>query len=316
MRRLQAVLLALLAGAVGCSPRHESRTTQHPVLEPPQPPPPGQVTVYGPLRVESVLPVRSEAGWDRDFVHGSRVVAYDVVLAQERAACPKEIAEKAFATDEEGCKGLATIPESCKTEPTLRARAEVSVTFALDLSARCAGDAAAFPTDGDPKTALSNGARACFRARNKLKPESSWTSLYELTELRLAERMESVSTATPRLLARLLAGSARHCRDDGAYLDGTAGRPSPTLETAPVDLLALGATLTTRAPLGGAGDAASTPLTSDWKTEHAVWEQCNQKPARDHVVASERCLMLRQLDRFLRDVEDIARTETPKGTGP
>jgi hypothetical protein len=27
-------------------------------------------------------------------------------------------------------------------------------------------------------------------------------------------------------------------------------------------------------------------------------------------------LMLRQLDRFLRDVEDLARTETPKGTGP
>ncbi|MGZ3450585.1 MAG: hypothetical protein ACXWUG_17675 [Polyangiales bacterium] len=313
MRRLFVVFLSLAA----CSPRRETKTTSHPVLQPPQPPPPGQVTVYGPLRVESVTPVRSEAGWDRDFVHGSRLVTYDIVLAQERAACPKEIAEKAFATDEEGCKGLATIPDGCKTEPTLRARAEVAVGWSIDVAARCAGDAAAFPTEGDPKNALSNGARACFRARNKLKPESSWTSLYELTELRFAEKMESASTSTPRLLARLLAGgAARHCRDDGAYLDGSAGRASPTLETAPVDLLALGATLVTRAPLGGVNDAASIPLTADWKSEHSLWEQCNQKPARDHVVASERCLMLRQLDRFLRDVEDLARTETPKGTGP
>jgi hypothetical protein len=315
LRRSVAISLVMM---LGCSPRHEGKVTQHPVLRPPEPPPPGQVTVYGPLRVESVVPVRSEAGWDKDFARASRVVAYDVVLAQERAACPKELADKTFATDEEGCRGLPTIPDGCKSEPTLRARAEVSVTWSLDLAARCAGDAASFPaSEGDPRTALSNGARACFRARNKLKPESSWTSLYELTELRLGERMESVSTATPRLLSRLLAGgSPRHCRDDGAYLDGTSGRPSPTLETAPVDLLALGATLVARAPLGGAGDTANVPLTSDWKSEHALWEQCNQKPAREHVVASERCLLLRELDRFLRDVEDIARTETPKGTGP
>lgn len=303
---------------LACSPRHDGAKIGHPVLSPPTPPPPGQITVWGPIRIESIDPVRSEAGWDRDFVKASRVVGYDVVVAQERATCPKDLVEKSLVVDEEGCKGLPSIPDGCQSEPVLRARVEVAVSFAIDVAHRCAGDPNAYPAEGDVRTALSNAGRACFRARNKLKPEASWASLYELTELRVSERIESVTTGSPRLLSRLLSGgAARSCRDDGAYLDGTPGRPSPTLESAPVDLPALGATLVARNPLGGTSDVAQTVLTgADWKSEHALWEQCSAKPVRDNVVAEERCLLLRQLDRFLRDVEDLARPETPKGSPP
>jgi hypothetical protein len=148
----------------------------------------------------------------------------------------------------------------------------------------------------------------CFRNRNKLKPETAWTSLYELTELRMSERVDAVRTSFPTVLSKALKGEARvFCRDDGAYLDGSAGVPQKAIEPAPVAL----ATLVAKAP---PKEGDQTPLTADaFKTEHALWEECNSPAARASLVARERCLLLRQLDKFLRDVEDLARPDTPKG---
>jgi hypothetical protein len=307
MRLLIATAALLLLGS--CGPRH-GPTTPGPVsIAPPPPAPPGSTVVYGPLRIESIDPVRSDVGWDRDFVRGSRVVAFDVVIAQDRAACPNPIVEKNATNDDVGCRGLDSFDASCKVEPTLRARVEVQVVNAIEVSYRCAGDTATFPLEGDPRTALTNAGRTCFRNRNKLKPEAAWTSLYELTELRVAERVDAVRTAYPSLLGKTLRSEARvFCRDDGAYLDGTGGAPQRAVEPAPVTLAEL---VTAKA---AKADNETTPLTTDaFKSEHTLWEQCNSAPARASLAARERCLLLRQLDKFLRDVEDLARPDTPKG---
>jgi len=310
MRVLIATTALLLVGS--CGPRKDPVTAGGPVaIAPPPPAPPGSTLVYGPLRVESSDPARSDVGWDRDFVKGSRVVVYDVVLAQDRAACPNALVEKGVRTDDVGCKGLDALDPSCKIEPTLRARVEVEVVYAIEVTYRCAGDAATFAIDGDARTSITTAGRICFRNRNKLKPEASWTSLYELAELRVGERVESVRTAFPAVLTKALKGEARvFCRDDGAYLDGNGGVPAKAIDATPI---ALGDLVIAKAARPAAeGDA--TPLTHDaFKTEHALWEQCNSGPARASLVARERCLLLRQLDKFLRDVEDLARPDTPKG---
>lgn len=312
MRLLVATVSLFLAGS--CGPRHGPVTGASGAITPPPPAPPGSTVVYGPLRIESIDPARSDVGWDRDFVRGSRVVGYDVVLVQDRAACPNAVVEAQAKSDEVGCRGLDAFDPSCKVEPTLRARVEVEVVHALDVAYRCAGDATTFVTDGDPRTALTNAARTCFRNRNKLKPESAWTSLYELTELRVGERIDAVRTPFPTVLSKALKGEARvFCRDDGAYLDGNGGVPSKAVE-APT--AALGELVTARATRAQTAPDTTplTPLTGDaFKTEHALWEECNTPPARASLVATERCLLLRQLDNFLRDVEDLARPETPKG---
>jgi hypothetical protein len=303
---IATVALALLAS---CGPRHGATTPGPTSIAPPAPAPPGSTIVYGPLRIESLEAVRSDVGWDRDFVRGSRVVAYDVVIAQDRAACPNPVVEQAGKSDELGCRGLDAFDASCKVEPALRARVEVEVVNALDVAYRCAGDTATAPTEGDPRTALTNAGRICFRNRNKLKPEAAWTSLYELTELRVSERVDVVRTPYPAVLAKALKGEARlFCRDDGAYLDGTGGVPQKAIEAAPIALAELVIAKSARA------DNEPTPLTADaFKSEHALWEQCNGAPARASLAARERCLLLRQLDKFLRDVEDLARPDTPKG---
>jgi hypothetical protein len=302
--------LMLVLGA--CAPRHHGGAAVVRTIAPPPPPPPGSTTVWGPLRVESLAPVRHEVGWTRDFVRAARIVGWDVVIAQDRASCPDDVVAAAAKTDERGCRGVDAFDKRCKIEPPIRARVELEVVHALELTHRCAGDPAPYaPGEDDPRTSLSNAGRACFKARNKLKPESTWTSLYELTELKLAERVDAVRTAFPAMLGRLLAGEGKlYCRDDGAYLDGTAGAPLGAPATPPI---ALAEQLVARAGAPpAAGDA--TPLTGDgFKTEHALWESCNAQPAKDSLVARERCMLLRQLDRFLRDVEDVARPETPKG---
>jgi len=314
MRALMATAALLLLGSCGPRQRPVNGGGSPVAIAPPVPAPPGSTIVYGPLHVESVEPARSDAGWDRDFVKGSRVVVYDVVLAQDRAACPNPVVERASKSDELGCRGLDSFDTSCKVEPTLRARVEVEVVHVIEVAYRCAGDSATFPIEGDARTALTNAARTCFRNRNKLKPEANWTSLYELTQLRVAERAETVRTKFPGLLTKSLKGEARiFCRDDGAYLDGNGGVPQKAVDAA---TLALGELILAKAARPAA-DGDATPLTSDaFKSEHALWEQCNTPPARASLIARERCLLLRQLDTFLRDVEDLARPDTPKGAAP
>ena len=315
----RALALGLLAASMmlGCGPRQGAVPPGSGPLTPAPPPPPGSITVWGPLRIDSVDVVRSEVGWERDFVRAQRAVIYDMVLTQERATCPATT-PLASSVDLEECRGVTAFAASCSVEPVMRARVEVMVTQAIDVAARCAGDATPFvvPASGDARAALTSAASSCFRARNKFKPEASWTSLYALTELQITEKTASISTAHARLLSRLLDGKTMHCRDDGAYLDGTPGRPikpsAPKSDDAP-----MANALAARAPLAGEGDAASTPstpLTGDaWVSEHDLWERCAGAP-KDHVVAQERCQLLRQFDRFVRDVEDLARPETPKGS--
>ena len=314
--RLGCVVLA--AAALSCGPRPSARAPRTVVraqLAPPPPPPPGSAVVYGPLELESVDVARSEVGWARDFVRGERTVVYELVLAQSRVTCPLPVLEKAEKQkDGEGCTGLATFPAECGAPTKLRARTEVALTFSLAVEHRCAGDAEAYlvAETTDPRTALSTAGRACFKAKNKLKPESQWTSLYELTELRVTEQATGAATAIPRLVGALLSSDkkgARFCRDDGAFLDGSAGAPLPA-SSAP-DAAKLSVAIAARVPAG----VVDAPLTASFRTEHALWESCNAPAAKDDVMAQERCLLLRQLDRFLREVEDQARPETAKG-GP
>lgn len=302
--------LMLVVGA--CTPRHQGSAGPPRTIAPPPPPPPGSTTVWGPLRVESVDPVRSEIGWTRDFVRATRAVAYDVVIAQDRASCPDDLVASMAKVDDRGCRGVDSFANRCKIEPPIRARVEVTVVHDLELTHRCAGDPTPFAlSEDDPRGALTAAGRACFKAKNKLKPESSWTSLYELTELRLAEHVDAVQTTFPVMLDKVLKGEGKlYCRDDGAYLDGTAGAPVVAPVVPPV---ALAEQLIARAARPVI-EADATPLTGDgFRTEHALWESCNAQPAKDSLVARERCLLLRQLDRFLREVEDLARPETQKG---
>jgi hypothetical protein len=213
---------------------------------------------------------------------------------------------------------------SCTVEKT-RARVAVSVTYAIDLVQRCAGDPTpyAIGESGDARPALSSAGAACFRTHNKFHPEATWSSLYALTELEITERPLAVTAAFPHLLARLLAGAPANagtavpfvaCRDDGAYLDGTPGRPNGSA-TGGVDV-ALAALLATRAPLGGEG--SSVGVTGDaFRSEQSLWEECNAaaKSGGKDLLVNQRCQLLRQLDRFVREVEDVARPQTPKGTG-
>jgi hypothetical protein len=306
--------LVVLGLVGGCGERHPKPPVTGGGLQPAPPPPPGMVAFVGPLRVEAIDVVRSEIGWDRDLVRASRVVDYDVVLAQERATCPA--GQAPLTKDAMGCEGAATIPSAC-THETVRARLEVAVRWTLDVQQRCTGDAVAYavPASGDPKPPLSTAGAACFRNKNKFKPESTWASLYALTELQIEEKVEEVRTRAPKLLARLLAGDAAptFCRDDGAFLDGTPGALQGTMADVPAATTFVPAILA-KAPL--AGEQGTFGLTTQaWRTEQALWEQCHAPEIKDVVVAQERCQLLRQLDRFLRDVEDAARPETPKGTG-
>jgi hypothetical protein len=329
-----SALFAFGCALSSCGPRARTivRGGSDPSLAPPQPPPPGTKTVYGPLRIEAVDAVRHEIGWERDLVRATRLVTYDVTLAQERATCADALLVEPFARDAEGCAGLAKIPAKCSVEAPLRARIEVSVTHAIEITQRCGAGGAPFavPETGDPKPELTRQGIACFRLRNGSKPEATWTSLYELTELRFVETPIDASSLAPIAIMDLLEaegghGAGRFCRDDGAYLDGTVGAPSaprvprevprPTVAT-------LAPALSLRTPLG-TSKAAAIPLTArgggadaDFRSEHALWEECNDPGARTHVVAQERCLLLRHLDRFLREVDDAARPQTPKGSMP
>lgn len=309
-RRVATSVVAVIA--LGCGERSHAHAPLGSPLKPAPPPPPGSIAVWGAMHVEAVDVVRSEIGWDRDLVHAARVVAYDVVIAQDRATCAEgSIPQR--PSDAEGCAGLPTIPSTCKVETT-RARVEATVTYALELSQRCAGDATPYVVaDGaDARAALTTLASACFRTKNKFRPESTWSSLYALTELSIVEHASTVSTTFPRLLSRALSGSEpTFCRDDGAYLDGSPGRPG-TVGNGNVDPSTLAQLLQTRAPLSG--ETSPIALTaSGFRSEQALWEECKGASLSTMVVAEERCQLLRQLDRFVRDVEDLARPETPKG---
>jgi hypothetical protein len=329
MRFRSALALALFAAACGNAQRPRAGSAgadrrAKPIVEPVVPP--GHVAAVGPLVLESVDLVRHEIGWDVDFVRGTRVVAYEVVVSQRGAACLGDKVPEAVH-DARACEGVEAFPAACDAGPPMRARFEVTVRYALNVSQRCAGDAAAYVVrEGrDPRAELTAGGVSCFRQRNKLRPETSWTSVYALTELAFQESLQSVTTSAPRLVAELLAGKrSAFCRDDGAYL---SGRPGVAANAANVTEGALDANalraLQTEIARGlaertAAGKVASTvPLTSTaWKSEHDLWEACNAKDARDDVVAQERCQLLRQLDRFLTDVETAARQETPRGLVP
>jgi hypothetical protein len=335
MHRVVASLLVVLcvaSSASGCGERHPKPPANAGGLQPAPPPPPGSVALVGPLRVESIDVVRSEIGWDRDLVRASRVVDYDVVLAQERATCPSDAAPPP-TKDGMGCSGVLTLPDACARE-TVRARLEVTVRRSIDVAQRCAGDATTYavPASGDPRPALQSAGAACFRNKNKFKPEASWTSLYALTELTIEEKIVEVRTRAPLILYLLLDADAKmnlpeigatpatFCREDGAFLDGTPGAlpkdvaptapNTPTTAIVPADKLV--PLVEARAPL--AGQESTVGLTTQpWQPEQRLWEQCRAPDVKDAVAAQERCQLLRQLDRFLRDVEDAARPETPKG---
>lgn len=313
MRRVLALLVVL---GSGCGERHSRPTTPPGELRPAPPPPAGSAAVFGPLRIEAIDVARSEIGWERDLVRGSRVVTYDVVLAQERGACPSAGAPRSASDAVVGCRGVADLPPAC-THETVRARVEVTVRWALDVQQRCAGDAVGYPLgDGaDARSALATLGAACFRNRNKFRPESTWTSLYALTELRVDERVASVTASSPipRLLLALLGPAATpvFCRDDGAYLDGTPGVDASLTAGAP-ELSTVAAQLAARATI--AGESSPIGVTAgSWRSEQSMWDACNAPAAHDLLVAQQRCQLLRQLDRFVRDVEDVARPETPKG---
>jgi hypothetical protein len=305
--------VSLVGGVSGCGERRPKPVTGGGGLQPAPPPPPGSIALVGPLHIEAIDVVRGEIGWDRDLVRASRVVDYDVVLAQERATCPKEGAPPT-ARDAMGCTGAPSLTDAC-TRETIRARLEVAVRWTIDVQQRCTGDASAYavPASGDPKQALTTAAAGCFRNKNKFKPESTWASLYQLTELEIEEHVDEARTRAPQLLARLLTAEATplFCRDDGAFLDGTPG----ALQGAPADVPAASTfvpAILAKAPL--AGEQGAIGLTGPtWSTEQSLWEQCHAPELKDVVVAQERCQLLRQLDRFVRDVEDAARPETPKG---
>ncbi len=315
MRLLPLLALATAVAACGPTQRPRAGGERHAktIVEPPVPP--GHVAAMGPLVLESVDVVRHEVGWDLDFVHATRVVAYDVVVAQRGAACLG--AKIAGATrDGRGCEGFGTFPPECDAGPPMRARFEVTVKYAIDVAQRCAGETQAYPVRDahDARAELTAGGMACFRNRNKLRPEASWTSVYALTELSIGEQLSSVTSDAPWLLAQLLEGAQpTFCRDDGAYL---SGRPGAAAGEAPAaaDQAALARGLLARVAAGATG--SSVPLTAGgWKTEHDLWEACNAPQARGDLVAQERCQLLRQLDRFLTDVETAARPETPRGLG-
>jgi hypothetical protein len=305
MRLRSALALALLAAACGNAqnPRTGGAGADRrakAIVEPTVPP--GYVAAVGPLVLESVDLVRHEIGWEVDFVRGTRVVAYDVVVSQRGAACRGEQVPEAVR-DARGCEGVEAFPAACDAGPPMRARFEVTVRYALNVSQRCAGDTAAYVVreGGDPRSELTAGGISCFRQRNKLRPETSWTSVYALTELAFQESLQSVTTTAPRLVAQLLDGkSSAFCRDDGAHLSGRPGVAASATEgaTDPNALRALqGEIARGLAERTSQGKVASTvPLTSSaWKSEHDLWEACNAKDARDDVVAQERCQLLRGL---------------------
>jgi hypothetical protein len=326
MRLGPVLALALVFAACAPSPRPRGAAERpaKAIVEPPVPP--GYVAAVGPLVLESVEVTRTEIGWDRDLVRATRVVAYDVVVSQRGAAC--EGREVPGATrDARGCEGVESFPAKCDPGPPMRARFEIEATYAIDVAQRCAGDRSAYvlPERGDARAGLTSAGISCFRQRNKLRPEASWTSVYALTELSIAERPLRVTTDAPRLMSALLAGKGTSfCRDDGAFLSGRPGAP-PVASTPlpPAEEASLAAALAQRAPVAGAIDGggggggtsgSSVGLTGGaWKSEHDLWEACNAKEARGDVVAQERCQLLRQLDRFLTEVETAARQETPRG---
>jgi hypothetical protein len=202
----------------------------------------------------------------------------------------------------------------------MRARVPVVVTYAIEVSARCLGEPSAvkLPAAGDARNALTTAGVACFRARNRLRPEGSWTSMYELTELQVREQVAHVDTRFPRLVSKLLAASPTpaFCRDDGAFLSGRVGRSNETLAAPAIDEGDLAEALAKTASFG-TSSAASIPLTGAFEAEKTLWERCNAPDAKGELVAQERCQLLRQLDRFLADVDSAARLETPKGApGP
>ncbi|GAC1352802.1 MAG: hypothetical protein NVS3B20_24360 [Polyangiales bacterium] len=309
----------------------------------------GSVVVWGAVEIEGVDLVRSDVGWTRDYWKGERTITYDVTLKQARATCPSTVViAKNF--DAEGCAGAtgATAPSSnCAIAEPSVARIEVTARYEIVFDARCAGDAApyAVPASGDPRAPLAAAGAACFLARNRFKPEASWTSLYGLTELRVTEHATALLTDHPQLVARLFGGAALiasqgspvFCRDDGAYLDGTPGRPTKSIGDPPTDISSIMDALAARAAQStspgstAASRASRTPLTAlspiapsapsapidnhgdPWSNEQSLWERCNLPIEKGDVIAQERCQLLRQFDRFLRDTEDQARPDTPKG---
>lgn len=325
---LAGAVLAVLGVVQACSPRLHGGPTpvgQPTPLQPLPPPPPGSVVVHGPLVLEAVEPVRAEIGWERELVRATRVVAYDVIVSQVRATCPEDVAPPRSA-DASGCSAIAAdavLPPTCSAE-TVRARVEVTVGFSLAVQQRCAGDAAAYvvPEGPDSKPVLAGLEAACFRNRNKFKPEASWTSIYALTELSIVETATTVTTDHAALVGALLdpAAPRRACREDGAFLDGMpadGAKPEGAPKAKSADELAR--LLAARAPLPGEG----TPLGvtgGAFRTEQELWEACRpaapQSPTdpKNLLLPALRCQLLRQIDRFVREVEDAARPETPKGT--
>jgi hypothetical protein len=311
---LAGVLVLVLVAACGSGTRRIA--ARSPVLRPLPPAPPGSVVVFGPLTVVAVDAVSSSIGWDREPVSATRTVGYDVTLEQERWICPAT-ARGDVTRDGQSCEGAPKAGPQCRAESPVRARASVTVEWALDVAERCAGDREAYAVgaSADARSALDAAGVGCFKARNKFKPESAWTSIYALTELAFDERVRAVESDLPSVLANLLSATpaVAFCRDDGAYLDGTVGRATP-LAAVTLDRTALAPLLLARAPLGG-----ETPLPNGraaFVSEHAAWEACNGPASKGSVVAQERCQLVREIDRMLRDVEETARPETPRGPAP
>ncbi|MFI5298544.1 MAG: hypothetical protein ACHREM_10640 [Polyangiales bacterium] len=329
--------LLAIACAISACPAPPPKPVAVPIASARPPPPPPPVTVRKPIVLEGVDATRSEVRWEQDYRRARWSVSYDIVLAQEQAVCPHEEAPKSL--DAIGCPGAPTFSPACTDVKTNRARTSLTITRSLDFEVRCSGDTEGYALpEGDARAALTASASECFQRHNRFKPEASWQSLYALTELRIVE-------GAPKLIGELAEVSAhaivseerrahslpvetqRYCRDDVAYLDGIV----PTIGAARADEPAIDATIVADAlarmtPLTIGPVSArslgvtppkpwSVPVTGDGHaSEQSLWEACAAPQVKDQLVVQERCLLLRQLDRLMRDAEDQARPATPRGT--
>jgi hypothetical protein len=280
-------------------------------VRPAPPAPPGSVNVFGPIKLEAHAEVlRHEVGWLADFASARRSTTLALTLSQDRAVCPKD-GNLALTKDAFGCQGSSAMPASCQVESTVRVRTEVTLPTELAFVYRC-NNGLTFSPGEHSRTEMSTFGVQCFREQNRGKPEAQWQSVYDLIGVQIAETDVDAHTEFPAMLSEVTGAKSTFCREDRAYLDGTAGgaKPSPwphaLAHAAAKDLLPADSLAASQAV------AAMIPLThGEFVSEHDLWNACQGGPPSP--IVQERCLLLRQLDRFLRDVEDVARSKTEVG---
>jgi hypothetical protein len=214
-------------------------------------------------------------------------------------------------TDTFGCQGSSAMPASCHVESTVRVRIEVTLPTEIAFAYRCKNGITLSPGEHS-RTEISTFGVQCFRDQNRGKPETQWQSVYDLISVQIAENMADAHTEFPALLTELSAGKPTFCREDRAYLDGTSGGPKPAPWSHALARKSLADFVGTDNAAKSAADDQQIPLTmNDYVSDHDLWARC--QGASQNTIVQERCLLLRQFDRFLRDVEDVARSKTEVG---